>query len=66
MSEIWKAQSATVYINWIDSIIEESADKLNEWETDFLDSLENKLNKGNSLTERQAEILERIYVRYTS
>jgi hypothetical protein len=66
MPEIWKAQSTLVYNNWINSIIEESSDKLNEWETDFLDSLQNRLNRGNNLTQNQAEILERIYIRYTS
>jgi thiaminase len=65
MADIWKPQSIEVYQSWIDAISEESSEKLTSWETDFIDSIQARLISGRTLTERQAEVLERIYAEKT-
>lgn len=45
--------------NWIVKALD--ADKLNDWELQFLGDLEIKVKKGLELTDRQEEILERIF-----
>lgn len=34
---------------------------LTEWEIDFLESLSSQLEEGRTLTERQKEVLDRVY-----
>lgn len=46
---------------WIDHIIVEPPDKLSAWEWDFVDSVSEQLQTRGSLSDRQVEILERIY-----
>jgi hypothetical protein len=38
---------------------------LTKWEEDFVESIDEQLADGRSLSERQAEILERIYAEKT-
>ncbi len=45
---------------WCQRILDESTN-LSVWETDFVESIDLQLRGGRSLSERQAEILERIY-----
>ncbi len=45
--------------DWIIKALD--ADLLNDWELQFLSDLEHKVNSGKELTERQEEILERIF-----
>jgi len=56
------------YRSWID-IIKTDGVNLSKWEEDFVESLsdqlERKKNKDEPLSERQAEILERIYTERT-
>lgn len=40
-------------------------ERLSDWEREFIDSLSNQINKGRSLTDRQAEKLESIWDRAT-
>jgi hypothetical protein len=61
MPNIWKPQSIEIYKRWIDAILEEASDDLSKWEEDFLESLQARLDFHKDLTERQAEVLERIY-----
>lgn len=63
---MWKAQPFDVYQQWITDILEESSDKLNDWESTFIDNIQVKITNGWQLTENQAEKLEQMYVRYTS
>lgn len=65
MAEIWKPLTIETYQSWIDALINESTDDLNDWEIKFIHSLEFKLNAGWQLTQAQAEILERIYAEKT-
>lgn len=60
MSEIWTPQSIQVYQSWVDAL-NENIDELTKWEEDFVDSIAERLQRKVNLTERQAEVLERIY-----
>jgi len=62
---IWKPQPREVYQEWIDTIITEASDDLNDWESKFIESIQRHLYYGD-LTEAQAEKLESIYVEKTS
>lgn len=64
MSKIFQPQPIEVYESWI-STLNESEDELTKWEEDFCDSLTERLERKVNLTERQAEILERIYTEKT-
>lgn len=61
MSKIWEPQDKLVYQNWIDTIICEASDELNDWEIKFIESLRIRLLTGKNLTEGQASKLESIY-----
>lgn len=51
---------------WLQVINDEALDACSQWEQEFLESIEQRLNKWNKpLTDRQAEILERIYAEKT-
>jgi thiaminase len=65
MSTKWEPQEDEVYQAWVDAILEEASDELNEWETKFMDSIQIRLNFRNSLTEEQAKKLESIYAERT-
>lgn len=65
MAEIWKPQTVEVYKSWVDALKNEASDELTNWEIDFIDSIENQLTFRN-LSEKQAEILERIYANKTA
>jgi hypothetical protein len=61
MPRIWQQQSWEVLQSWIDAIIEEASDELNDWETKFIEDMAIRVANKWSLTQRQEEILERIY-----
>jgi hypothetical protein len=65
MPNIWKPQSREVYASWVNALRDESSERLTSWESDFLDSIEGRLAFHKDLTQRQAEILERIYTEKT-
>jgi len=65
MAEIWKPRSKEVLQHWIDTILDESSDKLNDWENSFVDNMNHILFMGQ-LTEAQENKLEELYVKYTS
>lgn len=65
MPKIWKPQPVEVYINWIETILDEASDELNEWESNFVNDISIKVLNGGTLTQRQEEILERIYAEKT-
>lgn len=65
VAEIWKPQIRQVYRDWIDAITTEASDKLSDWETNFLDNLSEKLFHYD-LSQKQAEKLEELYVKYTN
>jgi hypothetical protein len=66
MSEIWKPLDIDVYKSWIQSILDEASDSLNDWESNFISNIDNQLTSGRILTQSQAEKLESIYNEKTS
>ena len=53
--------SREVLADWLDRI-ENEASGLTAWESSFVVSLADQMDQGRNLSERQVEILERIYV----
>ncbi len=39
--------------------------RLNEWESEFIQSLRERIDAGRSLTDKQAETLDRVWTRAT-
>jgi len=66
MAPIWKPKSKEILQSWIDAIKDEASDSLTDWETDFIESIENQLDARGQLSEKQEEILERIYAQKTN
>lgn len=66
MAAIWKPQPFEVLQHWIDTILEEASDELNDWETRFVDDMRVKVLNKWSLTQTQEEKLESIYAEKTS
>lgn len=52
------------YVQMIDDC-EKRESKLSEWEQSFIDSLSTQVGRGQSLSNKQAEVLERIWERVT-
>lgn len=46
-------------------VVETDGRNLSTWEEDFITSIREQLDQGRRLSERQAEILERIYAEKT-
>lgn len=51
--------------HWLDEIAERGVN-LTSWETDFVESIERLRKAGRTLTERQAQILERVWTERVS
>ena len=49
---------------WLETIENEASDKLTDWESNFIESISDWMSH-SPLTSKQAEILEKIYVKYT-
>jgi len=52
------------HLEWLDQIKTHGVN-LTVWEEDFVESIEGQIRNGRTLSERQAEILERIYAQRT-
>jgi hypothetical protein len=65
MPPIWQPQPQSTYRYWVETILMESSDKLSDWERNFIDNIDTRLNFGN-LSEAQANKLEELYTKYTS
>lgn len=61
----WQPLNPAVYRDWVDAIIAEASDELTDWEKNFIDSIDRQLTLKRELSERQAEVLERIYANKT-
>lgn len=62
----WEPQPIEVYRSWVDAILSEALDELNEWETNFVNDMDERLSLMRQLTQAQAEKLETIYAEHTS
>jgi hypothetical protein len=65
MAKMWTPKPIDLLLSWVEAIIEEASDELSDWESTFVTDIEARLRQGRSLTERQEEILERIYAEKT-
>lgn len=65
MAKVWEPKDIDLLISWKDAVLNEASDELNDWENSFIESISLKLDRRNPLTERQEEILERIYAEKT-
>ena len=61
----WQRQDRDVINHWINTILEEASDSLNEWETNFVNDMQMRLQNGWSWTEAQEKKLESIYAEKT-
>lgn len=66
MAKIWQPQSFEVLQSWIDAIIDEASDNLNDWETNFIEDMSIRVANKWTLTENQEKKLEAIYAEKTS
>jgi hypothetical protein len=57
-------QDADVIRSWIESI-QDNGRGLSKWEQDFVESVAEQMERSNSVSDRQEEILERIYAEKT-
>lgn len=66
MAKVWQPQSYEVLKSWIDAILEEASEDLNDWETKFVDDMLHRVINRWPLTETQEKKLESIYADKTS
>ena len=59
-------QPAEVVEEWIRMVNEEASKPLTKWEENFMDSITDQFTLRRSLSDKQEEILERIYAEKTS
>lgn len=61
----WKAapklDNQTLWRSWIDACLTEASKPLSKWEQDFVQSISDDLTFKGALSEKQVEVLERIY-----
>ncbi len=65
MSRIWQSQPREVLQSWIDAILEESSDELNDWESHFINDMAIRIANDWPITEGQERKLESIYAEKT-
>jgi hypothetical protein len=63
--EIWKPQPPEIVLSWLEAIVDEAQDELNDWENNFIDSIEMRIRNRWPLTESQEKKLEQIYAEKT-
>lgn len=66
MSKIWKPKDPGLLKLWVQTILDEASDELNDWESNFIIDIQNRLERGYTLTETQEEKLEQIYAEKTA
>lgn len=54
-----KSEAYRLHSEWIERC--EQSDRLTEWEEEFVESIKDQLMRKGSISNSQAEILERIY-----
>ena len=61
MKKDWNPLDIKVYKSWVEAILDEASDELNDWESEFVESIAKRLESHKNLTEGQAIKLESIY-----
>lgn len=62
----WTPRPTEIIQSWIDAINDEASDSLTDWESNFIESIQNYLDARGHLTQSQEETLERIYAQKTN
>lgn len=62
----WKPAPRETIEYWLDTILTEALDSLNDWETKFIDDMAIRIANHWPLTENQEKRLEQIYAEKTS
>lgn len=65
MPRIWKSAGFETLESWINTIIDEASDELNDWETRFIESMQVRVLNRWPTTQAQEEKLEQIYANKT-
>lgn len=65
MAKIWEPRLPEILRYWVDTILMEASDNLNDWETNFINNIEKQLDLGIKLTQSQEDKLESIYAEKT-
>lgn len=66
MAKIWQPQPFEVLQQWIDDILAEASDELNDWESNFIEDMAIRVTNRWPLNENQEKKLETIYAEKTS
>ncbi len=66
MPEVWKPKDPKLLRSWLDAILLEASDDLNDWEKNFIDDMEKRMDMNRPLTELQEKKLEQIYAAKTT
>lgn len=66
MAPIWKPQPFEVLEEWVNAIIDEASDELNDWETKFINDMQVRISNRWQLSQNQEQKLESIYANKTS
>jgi hypothetical protein len=61
MAKVWEPKDPDTLRKWLEAILMEASDKLNEWELNFLNNIETVLDHRQRLSQAQEEKLETIY-----
>jgi hypothetical protein len=62
-AELYGAERAELCWWWLKCVIEDSWDTLNDWEQQFVTSCEAQFTRNATLSDRQLEVLEKLYER---
>jgi hypothetical protein len=65
MAKVWEPKDPDTLRKWLEAILMEASDKLNEWELNFLNNIETVLDHRQRLSQAQEEKLEAIYAAKT-
>lgn len=65
MAELKKRQPVEILNHWL-HLLETEGQGLNDWEEHFVTSLQEQLDDGRGLSERQEDLLESLYARKTA
>lgn len=64
--KLWKPQPNDTHKHWVEAILAEALDKLNDWETNFMEDISTIVLNGRTLTESQEKKLEQLYAKHTA
>jgi hypothetical protein len=65
MARVWRTAGPETLKHYIDTILDEASDELNDWETKFIEDMQIRVANGWPTTQTQEEKLEQIYAAKT-